>query len=76
MDLRIGVIGDIVNSGRTAHCVEIKDDAQHTGGFLIVEWWDGSNGPNEHGAFDGWVENRKDLERYVRESNWKIRWRE
>ena len=75
MAIPIDVIGDIVNSAHAGHCVRVVDDAENTGGFLIHEWWPGSNGPNADNAFDGWVLPSM-LEDYFRESGWQVRWRE
>jgi hypothetical protein len=32
-------------------------DRANTGGFLVLEWWNGSTGPNKNFAFDSWVES-------------------
>ena len=74
MEIPCGVVGVINNSEKAGHKVRVADDAETTGGFLIYEWWTGSNGPNEAGAFDGWVEDRGALRRYFEEAGWQVQW--
>jgi len=74
MRIPIGVIGCILNSDRVAHRVRVADDLDNTGGFLIYEWWDGSNGPNDYQGFDSWVETRDDLQQFFAESGWQVDW--
>jgi len=57
------------------HRVKVVDDSVNTGGFLIYQWWDGSNGPNENAAFGDWVENREQLETFFREEGWNVDWK-
>ena len=47
-----GAIGAIQNSTKPGHMVRIDDDSANSGGFLILEWWEGSTGPNVNGAFE------------------------
>ena len=74
MQIPIGAIGTIINSGKAAHRVRVSDDADDTGGFLIYEWWDGSDGPNEHQGSDSWVETQDDLQRFFAGSGWQVDW--
>lgn len=74
MKIPINVVGNVLNSGKVAHRVRVAADADDTGGFVIYEWWDGSDGPNEHRGFDSWVENRDDLQQFFAESGWRIDW--
>ena len=74
MTIPIDVIGDIVNSEHSGHCVRVVDDSENTGGILIYQWWSGSNGPNADNAFDAWV-LPSDLEGYFRETGWQVHWR-
>jgi len=73
-DIRIGIVGTVTNSSRRGHQVRIVDDAEATGGFLVYEWWTGSDGPNQAGAFDDWVPDRAALERFLHESQWQVTW--
>lgn len=72
--IRFGIQGRVANSAKPNHRVWFVDDKEQSGGFLIFETWDGANGPNQHGAFDDWVESRADVDAYVQESNWIIVW--
>jgi len=74
MDIPLEVVGAIVNSGKAFHCVMVSSDEPDTGGFIILEWWPGSNGPNEHCGFDAWVSDELALHRYFRESDWQVEW--
>ncbi len=75
MKIRIGAEGHIVNSSRNGHSVRIDDGQKNTGGFLVYEWWSGSDGPNDNGAFDTWVENEAALEKFFTESKWALEWK-
>jgi len=70
----IGVRGRVLNGQHPNMKIRVDDDVEDTGGFLIYQWWDGSNGPNEHGAFDDWVESRASLERYIANVGWTVEW--
>jgi hypothetical protein len=69
-----GILGRVLNGEHPNMMIRVDDDAENTGGFLIYQWWDGSNGPNEHGAFDNWVETQAKLERFFEQSGWLIEW--
>ena len=73
--VEIGRIGTVSGSEHANHRVRVVDDVANSGGFLIYEWWDGSNGPNENHAFDNWVENREHLESYFREWGVNVEWK-
>jgi len=72
--IQVGVVGSVLNGRHPDMKVEVIDDTNVTGGFLIFQWWPDSGGPNSHGAFDDWVESREALERYWQESGWLVRW--
>ena len=74
MEIPCGVVGVIINSEKAGHKVRVADDAETTGGFVVCEWWTTSNGLNEAGAFDGWVEDRAALRSYFEEACWQVRW--
>lgn len=74
MTIPLGVEGCIVNSAHVGHAVRVEDDREKTGGFVVYEWWTGSNGPNDDGSFDSWVENEGSLESFFAESNWAVKW--
>ncbi|WP_171088921.1 hypothetical protein [Usitatibacter rugosus] len=73
--IEIGREGTVTNSEHPNHRVRVVDDAASTGGFLIYEWWDGSDGPNGNYAFDSWVHTRADLEAFFREGGWNVEWK-
>jgi hypothetical protein len=52
--------------------VEVIDDAENTGGFLIVTYANYDRGPE---AFDAWVESIVDVELYFDERGWEVEWR-
>jgi hypothetical protein len=76
MDIRAGVRGRIINSSQREHWVRVDDDAGNTGGFLVFEWWEGSDGPNANYAFDSWAETRADLKRFFQGAGWQVMWNE
>jgi len=69
-----GIHGRVLNGDHPNMMIRVEDDAENTGGFLIYQWWDGSDGPNEHSAFDDWVESRAALEQYFAHKAWSVEW--
>jgi hypothetical protein len=69
-----GIHGRVLNGAHPNMMIRVEDDAKDTGGFFIYQWWDGSDGPNEHGAFDDWVESRAALEHYFAHKAWSVEW--
>ena len=74
MKIQIDTIGDVLNSVEPGHKIRVVDDSGDTGGFLIYEWWEGSDGPNEHGGFDSWVQDRDSLQQFFAETGWSVDW--
>lgn len=74
MNIPLGAEGRVLNSSLSGHVVRVEDDSGNTGGFLVYERWDGSDGPNANGEFDDWVENEASLERYFAEAGWEVEW--
>jgi hypothetical protein len=74
MSIPVGVKGTIVASTMPGHFERVEDDRVNTGGFLVYEGWEGSNGPNADGAHDSWVESEAALCQFFQESRWVIQW--
>ena len=67
---RINVVGKILEGDDVGSLVKILNDADNTGGYLILvsteeEFVDG---------YDDWVENYKALKGYFEEANWVVDW--
>ena len=67
-------MGRVITSTKPGHSVFVRDDQANTGGFLVLEWWEGSDGPNASGAFDSWVESESALCQFFKESKWQVEW--
>ena len=72
-ELPVGVLGEIVAGTDTGRFVEIVDDGENTGGFLIVTYADADRSPV---VFDAWVESIIEVEMYFEESGWSVRWQD
>ena len=70
-DLRIGSLGLIVSGREEGRWVEVVDDHNESGGYLILTFADAHRSPD---AFDAWVESILDVELYFDECGWDIRW--
>lgn len=68
-EIKINSKGVILEGDNKGWHVFIEDDAENTGGYLILKT---SQDLNE--GYDNWVENLDDLQSYFQESNWKIKW--
>jgi hypothetical protein len=73
-EIPLEVQGKVLNAPYPNMTVLVRHDPEQTGGYFIFQWWDGSNGPNEHSAFDDWVESAEDLQQYFTESGWTVEW--
>jgi hypothetical protein len=70
-ELPIGRLGRITTGDELGRVVEIVDDSDRTGGFLIFTYADFDRSPE---VFDGWVETFADVGSYFDESGWEIEW--
>lgn len=69
-DIKIGVAGRIIEGDDVGQHIEVIDDSENTGGFLILQVPDLAS--NE--GYDDWVEDIDSLHIYFDESNWNIEW--
>lgn len=58
-ELPVGVLGEIIAGIDAGRFVEVVDDAENTGGFLIVTYADSDRSPE---VFDSWVESIVEVE--------------
>jgi hypothetical protein len=70
-DLKVGVLGRIVAGEDTGRFVEVIDDTDTSGGFLILTY---DNVDRSGNAYDSWVESIIDVELYFAESGWEVEW--
>lgn len=70
-DLRIGSLGLIVAGREEGRWVEVIDDHEDSGGYLVLTYADSARSPD---VFDAWVESILDVDRYFDECEWEIRW--
>ena len=74
IDIPFEVEGIVLNAPHPKMTILVHDDPDETGGYFIFQWWEGSDGPNEHHAFDDWVESCVALQQYFAETGWKVLW--
>ncbi len=72
IDLRIESYGQILEGELKDWYIFIQDDAENTGGYLIL--FSASLDSTDFKGFDVWVENFQDLQECFREKKWKIHW--
>jgi hypothetical protein len=70
MEIKIGQIGQILAGDEVGAYVKIMDDAENSGGYLILT----AMKRDMLNSFDNWVESREDLFRYFVESRWFVQW--
>lgn len=68
---RIGKLGRIRSGEHAGFFVRVQDDSKSTGGYLILLW---RESPAE--GYDYWVENLNELDQFLAESGWDIKWLE
>lgn len=69
-DFVIGTVGRILAGKEVGRYVKILDDAEGTGGYLILT----SDHSDFRTGFDNWVADKEDLASYMRDAGWKIEW--
>lgn len=68
------MVGRIVaGDSEVGRLVEVIDDAENTGGFLIVTRSDAGS-PTQ--TFDSWVESIVDVDLFFNEAGWQVEWRD
>jgi hypothetical protein len=70
MEIRIGVVGRIVEGDQCGHYVKVVDDSENTGGLLVLT----CAKPDMGKCFDAWVESADALHDYFTEASWLIEW--
>ncbi|WP_250444145.1 hypothetical protein [Actinotalea sp. C106] len=71
--LRIGALGRIAAGDDAGRFVEVVDDSECSGGFLILTYDTAHRSGN---AYDSWVESIVDVNLYFDESRWEVEWLE
>ncbi len=72
--LKIETYGQILEGNPKNWYVYIHDDAENTGGYLILI--SASLEPTDPRGFDDWVENFQGLQDYFHTKQWQIQWLE
>jgi hypothetical protein len=72
-DIRTGVVGRIVAGLDVGRFVEVLDDWDASGGFLILTY-DAADRSGE--GYDSWVETIIDVDLYFEEAEWEVEWLE
>ena len=70
-EIRLATIGEITAGVDAGRYVEVLDDWDATGGFLILTY---DNRDRSGDAYDAWVESIVDVELFFDEARWEIRW--
>jgi hypothetical protein len=73
MNIKIGKKGLIKSGDYEGWHVTIQDDAENSGGYLVLIQSPDKSNPI---GYDDWVENKEYLNKYIRDSNWTIDWLE
>jgi hypothetical protein len=70
-DIRFGKLGLIIAGREEGRWVEVLNDQEESGGYLILTYSDLDRSPV---VFDAWVESLVDVELFFEECQWQIRW--
>lgn len=70
-DLRLGTVGRIASGIDAGRFVEVLDDFESSGGFLILTY---DNADRTGDAYDSWVESIIDVDLYFDEAGWEVLW--
>ncbi|AXI04730.1 hypothetical protein HYN46_15005 [Aquirhabdus parva] len=69
-DILIGRVGKIISGDEQGRYIKVVDDAENTGGFLILI----ADDIEFRSGYDNWVEDKDALNRYFLECEWLINW--
>lgn len=69
--LPIGCLGRILAGPEKGRVMEIVDDSDRTGGFLVLTYSDFNRSPE---VFDVWFESYDDLLAGFEETGWQVEW--
>jgi len=64
------VEGKILNGDKVGYTIRVEDDADSTGGFLVL--FEDPNDPSCGG--DYWVETFDDIQRGIDQLGWQVQW--
>lgn len=70
-EAKVGVLGRITSGDDSGWFVEVVDDTDASGGFLIVTY---EHADRTGSAYGSWVESIIDVDLFFEESNWDIEW--
>ncbi len=70
-DLKVGVVGRIDAGEDVGRFVEVIDDTDSSGGFLILTY---DCVDRSGDAYDSWVESIVDVDLYFTECGWEVEW--
>jgi hypothetical protein len=68
----IGQLGLIVAGPEEGRVIEVVDDSEATGGYLIFTYSDFDRSPE---IFDVWVESYEDVLASFGETGWRVEWK-
>lgn len=68
----IGQVGRISAGEQRGWYVQVVDDAENTGGYLILTCRNADMKSGE--GYNDWVEKREDLVAFFAESGWRVLW--
>ena len=69
-EIRLNIIGRILEGDDVGLFVKILDDSDNTGGYLVIT----SKTETFENCHDDWVEDMDSLKNYFEESLWQIEW--
>lgn len=72
-EMKIGVIGKIIEGNPCGWYLEIKEDFEDSGGYLILISKD-SNLSKFAEGYDYWAKDKNTAIEMVKNFNWKIKW--
>ncbi|WP_298791038.1 hypothetical protein [uncultured Allomuricauda sp.] len=70
MNLKYNTLGEIISGRNAGWYVKLIDDRASSGGIYIYEFKE----PDDNEGFDTWLENENDVDGFISESGWKIKW--
>lgn len=72
IEIRLGTWGKIRKGYAAGQFVRIENDAEATGGYLVLIKPD----PEGKDGHDNWVEKYEDLPQFFAEAGWEVEWKE
>jgi len=74
MHVPVGVLGRAKESDKPNHWFKVVDDRHGSGGWFVLQGWDGVDSFGRRFEYDDWLEEVAEVDAFFGELPWQIEW--